>query len=333
MFKRIIIAFFACLLSDTLNAETYVSVKRISTEVVGVEVSVRVYYSTKIEALNTRFGPWELDIAKNAEPIDGKYPLIMISHGLGGNDWNHHLLASRLVKAGFMVAAVRHPDDLLRVAEPEHAVLRPLELRSALDEVLNHETFSSLIDQTKIGAFGFSAGGYTVLVAAGGLADRNRITNHCVKPQNDPEFCVGEEGGQQLPFWLRAKRAFYSMPKVELEQELGDTRLKAIVVAAPVGSPFNDLSRITQPTLLIRAGHDQTLRYPYHAQSIHTLLTIKHEYRVIEGLHHYAFLSPFPDTIATEVGEPAQDPEGFDRQEFLVTMNKDITTFFSTVLR
>ena len=83
-----------------------------------------------------------------------------------------------------------------------------------------------------------------------------------------------------------------------------------------------------QPTLLIRAGNDQTLRYPYHAQNVHNLLAPKHEYKVIEGLHHYAFSSPFPDTIASEVGEPAQDPEGFNCQQFLITLNKEITGFF-----
>jgi predicted dienelactone hydrolase len=328
-------AFLSALLivGATASAETYVSTLRLSTQVSGVEVAIRVFYPTATQAKNTRFGPWELNIAKNAEPIEGSYPLVIVSHGLGGNDWNHHLLASRLVEAGFVVAAVRHPDDLLRVGEPEHGILRPLELRSALDQVLRSEPFSTLIDRNRIGAFGFSAGGYTVLAVAGGLTDLNRIVEHCAAAQNDPQFCIGEKGGEELPFWLWAKRAFYSIPKVDTKQELQDTRIKALVVAAPVGVSFNDLSRITQSTLLIRAGNDQTLRYPYHAQNVHERLPHKHEYMVIENLHHYAFLSPFPDTIASEVGEPAQDPEGFDRQEFLDVMNDVITEFFSKNLK
>ena len=83
----------------------------------------------------------------------------MISHGLGGNDWNHYLLASRLVEAEFIVVAVRHPDDLLRAGRPEHAVLRPLELSVAIDAVLEDNRFGSLIDQDRIGAFGFSLRG------------------------------------------------------------------------------------------------------------------------------------------------------------------------------
>lgn len=252
----------------------------------------------------------------------------MISHGLGGNEWNHHLLAKRLVETGFIVAAVHHPNDLLRIGRPEHAVLRPLELRSSLDAVLANNTFGSLVDQNNIGAFGFSAGGYTVLSSAGGLSDRNRILQHCLTPEHDPEFCLGEEGGKPLPQWLQIRRNLYSMPKIDIEQSLYDHRIKALAVVAPVGLPFYDLTRITQPIMLIRAEADQILRYPYHAENIHELLATEHIYKVIDGLHHYAFLSPFPVKIASEVGEPAIDPKGFDRRKFLDEINTEIAIFF-----
>jgi predicted dienelactone hydrolase len=334
MFKVLLAGLFAFLLSFGAmgKAKNFVSTQRISTKVAGVEVPIRVFYPTANQTMGTRFGPWKLDIAKNAEPIDGTFPLIMISHGLGGNDWNHHMLASLLVEAGFVVAAVRHPDDFLRVGEPEHGILRPLELSAALNQLLEDERFSILIDEDRVGAFGFSVGGYTVLAAAGGLVDRSRIAEHCGTPQNDPEFCIGEEGGERFHLWLRAKRNLYSMPKVDTEQDLYDKRIKAIVVGAPVGLPFYDLSRVTQSTFLIRAGNDQTLRYPYHAQYVHTLLAQEHDYKVIEDLHHYAFLSPFPDAISSEVGEPAQDPEGFERREFLEVMNGEIVDFFIRAL-
>jgi len=313
-------------------AEGYVSVKRITKNVAGTDVPVRVYYPTDVQAIETRFGPWTLDIAKNAPPSAGSYPLIMISHGLGGNDWNHHLLARSLVMSGFVVGAVRHPDDFMRVGTPEHLALRPLELRMALDAVLEDRVFSSLIDETRIGAFGFSIGGYTVLTAAGGLIDLNRIAQHCKTSQNDPEYCIGEENGDPLPIWLRAKRMFYKTPNVDLEQDLYDPRLKSIVLAAPVGLPFSDLTRATQPVLLIRAGNDQSLRHPYHAHHIKELLTKPPEYKVIEDLHHYAFLSPFPEQIASEVGAPAQDPDGFDRLAFLNEINDEIVAFFAQSL-
>jgi predicted dienelactone hydrolase len=327
--RRVIVAILMTLTCSTAHAEEYnVGVRRIMTEFVGVEVPVRVFYPTRENATETRFGPWELSAARNAEPASGQFPLIAISHGLSGNDWNHHLLAGRLVKAGFVVAAVRHPDDLLRVGRLEITVLRPRELSAAIDAVLVDSRFGPMVDAERIGAFGFSLGGFTVLAAAGGRIEYEKIALHCANAENDPEFCIGEEGGMPLPMWLRARRLVYSIPQVDLTEDVLDSRIDAVVATAPVGVLFNDMSRVQMPVLLYRAGSDQSLRAPYHAENVHKLLPVEHRYRVIENLHHYAFLSPFPNSIAAEVGEPAQDPSGFDREMFLNDINGEIVDFF-----
>ncbi len=327
---RFLIAIVLMMTWGNAQAEEYnVGIQRITTDIADVEVSVRVFYPTQEEAIETKFGPWELLAARNAAPMQGEFPLVAMSHGLGGNDWNHHLLANALVKAGFVVASVRHPDDFLRVGRPEITILRPSELSAAIDAVLKDDRFGSNIDDEKIGAFGFSLGGFTVLAAAGGDIDYAKITSHCYVPENDPEFCIGEDGGEPLPMWLRARRLLYSMPEVDLGQDVFDSRIKAVVAAAPVGLIFDDMSRLQAPIMLFRAGADQSLRFPYHAENIHNLLPNSHTYHVIEGLHHYAFLSPFPDSISGEVGEPAQDPDGFDRAEFLARTNQIIVEFFT----
>ena len=312
------------------HAEEYnVGVRRILTKVAGTEVSVRVFYPTHEEMTETGFGPWQLLVSKNSKPTSGQFPLVAISHGFSGNDWNHHLLARGLVQAGFVVAAVRHPDDLLRIGNPEIAVLRPRELTAAIDAVLTDDRFSLLIDAERIGAFGFSLGGFTVLAAAGGFSDYSIISLHCSKPENDPEFCIGEDGGEPLPIWLRARRLVYSIPEIDMTEDVLDPRIDAVVVAAPVGVLFNDMSRVQMPVLLYRAGSDQSLRAPHHAENIHKLLPDEHRYEVIDNLHHYAFLSPWPDSVAAEVGEPASDPAGFDRPQFLNEINSRIVRFFS----
>lgn len=327
--RFLIAAILMSLTWSTVQAEEYdVGIRRIMTEFAGVEVPVRVFYPTLENATETRFGPWELSAAKNAVPASGQFPLIAVSHGLSGTDWNHHLLASSLVKAGFVVAAVRHPDDLLRIGQPEITVLRPRELTAAIDAVLIDNRFGPIVDAEKIGAFGFSLGGFTVLAAAGGRIEYGKIAQHCSNAGNDPEFCIGEEGGEPLPMWLRARRLVYSIPEVDLAEDVLDPRIDAVVASAPVGLLFNDMSRVQMPVLLYRASSDQSLRAPYHAENIHKLLTVEHRYRVIDDLHHYAFLSPFPDSIAAEVGEPAQDPSGFDRGAFLEEINGEVVDFF-----
>jgi predicted dienelactone hydrolase len=256
------------------------------------------------------------------------FPLIVISHGLGGNDWGHHLLAQTLVRHGFVVAAIKHPEDFKRAGHPEVTILRPSELAKTIDHVLNDPTFGAAIDPKRIGAFGYSLGGYTVLSAAGAQTEYARIEQHCAHATRDPNYCLGEPGGAKFPLWLRILQATQRLPVVDLDMDVHDKRIAAIAVAAPLAQVVSDASRVTIPTLLIRAGNDKELVYPFHAEHLHTLLPATHDYKVIEDLGHYAFLGPFPATITAEVGAPAQDPEGFDRAAFLEDINAEIAAFF-----
>ena len=136
-----------------------IGIRKLRLRGAGAQVSVRVYFPSEQSSTATNFGPWRLRLVKNAHLNTGIYPLVMISYGLGGNDWNHHLLTQSLVKAGFIVAALRHPDDLLRVGTPAQSVLRPLELTAGLDAVLSSPIFGASIDRQRVGVFGFSLGG------------------------------------------------------------------------------------------------------------------------------------------------------------------------------
>ena len=204
--------------------------RRIVTQVADVDVGVRFFYPSIEHAAVTGFGAWMLHLVKNARMRAETYPLVMVSHGLGGNRWNHHLLAQSLVKAGFIVAAVGHPDDLLRLGSPEHMVMRPLELKAGLDAVLLDNGFKAQIDPECIGIFGYSLGGFTALAAAGGRASFSQIVKHCATSRNDLAFCIGNKSVNALPICRP--------PRVHLDQDLYDPRFKALVLAAPVGGPI-----------------------------------------------------------------------------------------------
>jgi predicted dienelactone hydrolase len=313
--------------------QTTVGTKRLFFEVAGTEIMIRTFYPTEASAELRSFGPWELEFASSAIPKPGTYPLVILSHGLGGNDWNHHLLASELVQAGFVVGALRHPDDWLRLGSEEHFYLRPEEVRAAVSFLGKGEFLGQHIDSSRLGAFGFSLGGFSVLAAAGGEFDPRNIARHCKSAAHDPAFCGSGTGDTNLPPGLRLRRMFYAPPKIEDRHSPGmDKLFRAIVLAAPVGVPFTRLDEVEAATMLIRAEDDRILEYPYHAEHIHQLLQTPHRYSVAENTHHYAFLSPFPASIADEVGEPAEDPPGFDRAGFLRDTNSGIVEFFIEAL-
>ena len=98
------------------------------------------------------------------------------------------------------MAALRHPDDLLRVGTSAQSVLRPLELTAGLDAVFSSPIFGAGIDRQRVSAFRFSLGGVTVLAAAGGRMNGSLSAEHCSNnTQADPEFCLDEPGGVPMP--------------------------------------------------------------------------------------------------------------------------------------
>jgi predicted dienelactone hydrolase len=111
---------------------------------------------------------FEMRVAHNAAPADGKFGLIVISHGAGGLSLNHRDLAMALASHGYVVAAPTHPrgkdNDISGV---EVWVGRPQQVARVIDAVLEDAELGSHIQRTRIGAVGHSNGGFTALAVAG----------------------------------------------------------------------------------------------------------------------------------------------------------------------
>jgi len=124
-----------------------------------------------------------------ADPHE-KYPLILISHGTGGCAgallWLGHYLAAH----GYLVAAINHHGNTCAEAKPDPRGYllwweRAQDLRVALEQVLADPLFGTHIDSRRIGAVGFSLGGYTVITIAGARIDRTRYLRFCSSPPRD----------------------------------------------------------------------------------------------------------------------------------------------------
>jgi len=259
------------------------------------------------------FGAWKLNAAKAVPVAPGRHPAIVISHGLYGRPLNHHLLAQALAEAGFVVIAPLHDDG---PAVAQRYTRRTRDISIALDAVLLKPRFAAHIDKERIGAFGFSLGGASVLAAAGGRIDYDRLRAHCRLAGMDPIFCAdGRIGAIPGPVPL-----------------FPDPRLRSIVLAAPHGVMFSQLEAVTADIWLIRAGQDRQLRFPFHAEWIRGLIGGPYRYSFEPAAHHFAFLSPFPENILDQVGPAARDPAGFDRMTFQGRMNREITSHFKATL-
>lgn len=101
---------------------------------------------------------------------EGEHPLVLLSHGSGGNSDSLGWLTSGLVAQGAIVLAVNHPGSTSGDSSPRRSVdleARAKDLSAALDMLLADPAFSPFIDEKRIGVVGFSLGGATALGLAG----------------------------------------------------------------------------------------------------------------------------------------------------------------------
>jgi predicted dienelactone hydrolase len=285
-----------------------------------------LWYPTTAGEKRLERGPYILSGALDALPAKGKFPAVIISHGSGGTTLGHHTTAAFLVRAGWIVAIPLHvgsdSQDHSAEGTPRMWRGRPKQISAAIDAMLAETWLAPQIDRDRIAAIGFSAGGYSVLVAAGAIADMRRIAQHCKGHDDDP-FCASAEGGASL--------ATIEKPIVALKP---DPRIRAAVVLAPIGVLFDDkaFAQVSIPIRLYRAERDEVLRHPYHAERVYRLLPRKAEYVVVPNAGHYAFTAPYPAQVSKEIGPPAENSPGFDRASFQARLNREIAEFLERVL-
>lgn len=103
-----------------------------------------------------------------ARPAEGRFPLVVYSHGLGSLPIDHGQVALRLAAAGFIVAAPAYPRTNRNVDRVERADVlnQPADASAVIAAVLaldrrGGDPFAGHLAPTPVGAVGHSAGGST----------------------------------------------------------------------------------------------------------------------------------------------------------------------------
>lgn len=264
-----------------------------------------------------------------------KLPLIVISHGTGGNLSGHTDTAMALAKAGFVVAALNHTGDNTQdqgyIAKGRQLMGRPRHVSELLTYMLMSWSGHARLDANKIGIFGHSAGGLTALVLAGGKPDIRRVAADC-RAHPDDWGCL----------WV-AKHGFD--PQLTATQApidwVPDSRIRAAAIAAPaLGFTFeaDSLAHITIPVQIWAAEHDVVVNDS--PMVIARSLPHQNELHLIKNAGHFAFLSPCNRIergviwISSLFGNEriCDDAAGFDRAKFHDAFNSAIIAFFQKSL-
>lgn len=264
-----------------------------------------------------RLGEWK----DGATLADGRFPLIALSHGTGGSADIMAWLGRGLASRGYIVAAVNHPgNNALEPYTPEGFLLwweRARDLTTMIDMVLAAREFESHVDSNRIGAAGFSLGGYTMMEIAGARTDLSRFQEFCRSSEaggcmDPPEFPGLFARWTELAAGDPAFRAALA----EAGRSYRDDRVDAVFAIAPALGPSlipESLQGVTIPVAIVAGAEDHIVPIRDNAGRLARLIPGAVVTR-FAGAGHYTFLA-----MCTDAGRQAQpelcgDVAGLNRE-------------------
>ena len=241
--------------------------------------------------------------------------LVAMAHGQGGDFAAQSDLAYALAEAGFVVAAPTfngdNPADGSRALD---VAGRVRQFEAAIAGVLAFLP-AGTVDPARIGAFGFSSGGTTALIAAGGNPNPATVAPHC---RAHPAF---------YDCRLIARFRDPTAPSPPLGPIARPARIRALVLAAPaLGFAFDRaaLASVTMPVQLWEAANDTILPAPFYAEPVRDALPTPPDFHLVPGADHQDFLAPCAPSLAFACA----DPTGFNRPHFHDQFNNAVVDFF-----
>ena len=314
------------------------------------ELRVTVWYPAAESVVETQevIGPPDAPLflaGKAAEhaamaPALDERPLIVLSHGTGGSALQMAWLGTALARAGYIAAAVNHPgNNALEPYTAEGFVLwweRATDLSEVIDGMLADPEFGPKIDRDRIGAAGFSIGGYTVLALGGARADISVIIDLC-KKQPDAAVCrVPEMKEMGTPDqMLAAVRKTSGVSLARSDESYRDARVHAIFAIAPaVGMTLthDSLRSMRVPVHIVVGSADPIAAPKDNADLIRSQIHGAKE-TVLPNVVHYTFLDDCTAQGKKELGVFCEDPPGVDREAVHAEVEEMAVGFFDRELR
>lgn len=227
-----------------------------------------------------------------------QFPLILLSHGTGGSSRIVAWFGAALAARGYIVVGVNHPgNNALEDTTTQGFALwweRATDLSVVLDQMLADATFGSHIDPKRVGAAGFSLGGFTVIEIAGGIGELPRLREYCKTHQSDgicsdpPEF----PGINAKIDALAASDPAMQSAIANGAKSHRDPRVRAIFAMAPsIGPAFSteSLASISIPTQIVAGSADTAV--PIESSAKFFAAHIRGaQLTVFQAVGHFTFL-------------------------------------------
>ena len=116
------------------------------------DIELGIWYPSDAPPVDQSLELFHQSVALDARITEGRYPLIVISHGQGGSMAGHYDTALALAAAGYIVVALTHTGDNWR---DESQVMNVMDRPRQVSRVVDTMVASWPVDPARIGIFGF----------------------------------------------------------------------------------------------------------------------------------------------------------------------------------
>jgi len=222
------------------------------------------------------------DVAGRAVPA----PVVVLSHGSGGNAPGLGWIASQLAAKGMIVLATNHPGTTSRDSLPSETVKiweRPADMTALLDYAQSGLPLGITADMSRVASMGFSLGGFSALSVAGVTASKAQFIDYCAT-YPDKIDCG----------WMNAAGLdFQAIDQARYEQSNKDPRVGFVVSvdpALPLAVRADGLDDLEAPTLVVQMGATETIPEGLRWNAVSDrsdLIT----HKVVADTYHFAFLA------------------------------------------
>ena len=257
-----------------------------------------------------------VSVLDGAEIAEGQYPLVLLSHGMGGTIRSLSWLSAGLAERGAIVISVNHPNSTWRdfdLAVSLQHWTRVLDLTHVLDWALSNDGMAPHVDQTRIMAAGFSFGGWTALSMGGLRANHQGFVDACRTLGEALQLC------EEL---LSDAIGLSSMDPGPWNASYRDDRVTHVVAIDPGlvwGLNRSDTGELIDEVTLIGlgAGESRLLATDFDASGLLELLPGVRVSRIRPATHFTALpvCNPAGEEILREENDDpvCTDPAGTDR--------------------
>jgi predicted dienelactone hydrolase len=228
---------------------------------------------------------------------DGRYPLVIISHGYPGNRFLMAHLGENLATKGYIVAAIDHRDSTYSDQAAFGATLlhRPRDQQFVLDQMAGLDQaapdLAAIIDAENTGVIGYSMGGYGALIFGGAGVTQTAVD----LPWGAPQGLLAD-----------------NLAGSEPHEALMDDRLKAIIAIGPWGRQHDfwdadGLAGLRKPALIMAGSVDDVSDYPAMRQIFTQAQGTTRHLLTFENANHNA-AAPMPAPPQSWQGVDGADP-------------------------